>query len=359
MTADSATTWFFFLICVATIGVAGTQLTRYGDAIADKTGLGGTWIGLVLLATVTSLPELAAGISAVTIADVPDIAAGDIFGSCAYNLLILVLLDYLQRGTPLYAHAGRNHILSAGFGIIMLGFTGFSLMLSQLGSSWSFLHIGIYTPIILMLYIVTMRTVFLHEKANVASFTDKEPDQYPGRSLQDLALRYAIVAAFVVAAGIWLPHIAADIAEQMGWTQSFVGTLFAALATSLPELVVTIAAVRIGAVDMAIGDLLGSNIFNILILAIDDIFYWKAPLFESISQIHLTSAISAMTMTGAAIVGLYFRSRFQLFNRLAWASLFMLAIYVINAFVLYSHDRPRNSDPTNISVDRPALTGNE
>ena len=345
----SLTTWFYFLACVLTIGVAGTLLTRYGDAIADKTGLGGTWIGLALLATVTSLPELAAGISAVTLGDLPDIAAGDIFGSCAYNLLLLVLLDYLQRTPPLYAHARRGHVLSAGFGIVLLGFTGLSLMLTRFGVSLSFLHIGIYTPVIMLLYGVALRTVFVYEKAQVASFTGKEPDRYPDQTLRELAVRYAVAALFVVAAGIWLPHVAADIAAQMGWTQSFVGTMFAALATSLPELVVTIAAVRIGAVDMAIGDLLGSNMFNILVLAIDDLFYLKSPLLESVSSIHLSSVLSAMTMTGAAIVGLYFRSGHLIFRRLSWASLFLIAVYAINARVLYSHDHPSGNDGTGIT----------
>jgi cation:H+ antiporter len=213
-------------------------------------------------------------------------------------------------------------------------------MLTQFGVSPSFLHVGIYTPVIILLYGVGIRTVFLYEKAHVARFTEKEPDQYPERSLQELAIRYAIAAGFVVAAGILLPHIAAAIAEQMDWTQSFVGTMFAALATSLPELVVTIAAVRIGAVDMAIGDLLGSNMFNILILAVDDIFYAKGPLLESVSSIHLSSALCAITMTGAAIVALYYRSRYLIFNRLAWASVFLVAVYTTNAWVLYSHDHP-------------------
>lgn len=361
MTTGHIATWFYFLVCVITIGVAGTLLTRYGDAIADKTGLGGTWIGLVLLATVTSLPELAAGISAVTIGDLPDIAAGDVFGSCAYNLLLLVLLDYLQRTMPLYAHARRGHVLSAGFGIVLLGFTGLSLMLTQFGVSLSYLNIGIYTPVIILLYGVAIRTVFMYEKARIADFVEKEPDRYPGRSLRNLAARYTVAALFVVTAGILLPHIAAHIATQMGWTQSFVGTLFAALATSLPELVVTIAAVRIGAVDMAIGDLLGSNMFNILILAIDDIFYAKSPILESVSPIHLSSSISAMTMTGAAIIGLYFRSRHLIFNRLAWTSIFLLAVYAMNAWVLYSHDHPSgNRSPEIISsrmlaFARPAL----
>ncbi|MGD8629707.1 MAG: sodium:calcium antiporter [Gammaproteobacteria bacterium] len=331
------TTWFYFLLCVATIGIAGVKLTHYGDAISDKTGIGGTWIGVLLLATVTSLPELATGISSVTLANVPNVAAGDVLGSCAYNLLILVLLDYLDRDNPLYVHAKRGHILAAGFGIVMLGFVCWNLVLALYGLQWSFWNIGLYSPLILLLYAIAMRTIFLYEKNHVAEFTDMEPDKYPDQSLRGLVLRYSIAAAFVVAAGIWLPYVATDIAEQMGWSHSFVGTMFAALVTSLPELVVTFTAVRIGAVDMAIGDLLGSNLFNILILTVDDIFYRSSDLLSSISSVHLLSAISAISMTGVVIVGMYYRSSRQLFNRFGWTSIALLIIYLANASLLYLH----------------------
>lgn len=329
------TTWFYFLVCVATIGIAGTKLTHYGDAISDKTGIGGSWIGVLLLATVTSLPELATGISSVALANVPDVAAGDIFGSCAYNLLILVFLDYLDRDTPFFKYAGTGHILSAGFGVVMLGFVSWYLVLSQFGLQWSIWNIGIYSPMILLIYVLAMRIIFVYEKAQTAEFTGKEPDKYPGQSLRELIIRYCVAAAFVVAAGVWLPYIAADIAEQMGWSHTFVGTMFAALVTSLPELVVTYTAVRIGAVDMAIGDLLGSNLFNILILSIDDVFYRTGDLISSISPVHLISAISAMLMTGIAIIGLYFRSSRQILNRFGWPSVFLLIVYLANAGMLY------------------------
>ena len=331
-------TWVYFLICVVTIGIAGTKLTLYGDGIADKTGMGGTWIGILLLATVTSLPELAAGISAVSLANVPNVAAGDIFGSCAYNLLLLVFLDYLDGDTPLFTHARRGHILSAGFGIVLLAFAAWNILIGQFGMQWAFWQVGIYSPLIILLYVFAMRTLFAHEKAHIADFIEKEPDKYPGLSLRQLVIRYCVAAVFVIAAGIWLPYVAADIAEQMGWSQSFVGTLFAALVTSLPELVVTFTAARIGAVDMAIGDLLGSNLFNIMILAIDDLFYRPADLLSSISPVHLMSAISAIGMTGIVIAGLYYRSRLQIFRRFGWTSVFLLVVYLANAVVLYQHD---------------------
>jgi len=89
--------WASLFACLAVIGVAGVRLSRYGDIIAEKSGLSRGWVGLILLATVTSLPELVTGLSSVTIAQVPDIAVGDIMGSCVFNLLIIVVLDFLYR----------------------------------------------------------------------------------------------------------------------------------------------------------------------------------------------------------------------------------------------------------------------
>lgn len=101
--------WLAFLVCVILIVVAGVKLCHYGDVIADKTGLGGTWIGLVMVATVTSLPELATGIASVTVAAAPDIAVGDVFGSCVFNLVIIVILDLVHRGESVYK-IGRAHV---------------------------------------------------------------------------------------------------------------------------------------------------------------------------------------------------------------------------------------------------------
>jgi len=84
--------WAGFIICTAAIVYSGIKLSKYGDVIAEKTGLGRAWIGLVLMASVTSLPELVTGISSVTFAGVPDIAVGDVLGSCVFNMLIIALL---------------------------------------------------------------------------------------------------------------------------------------------------------------------------------------------------------------------------------------------------------------------------
>jgi len=327
--------WLKFAICAGLIGYAGSRLSRYGDIIADKTGLGATWVGLVLLATVTSLPELITGVSSVAFAGVPNIAVGDVLGSCVFNLLLIVLLDFLHRGESLYTRASQGHILSAGFGVVLIGFAGFSLVLGRRAEAVAIGHVGLYTPIILMLYALAMRTVFRFEQRQLAQYAGKAAERYPDVSLRAAVVRYALTSALVVAAGAWLPFIGAELASTMGWNNSFVGTLFVAFATSVPELVVTMSALRIGALDMAIGNLLGSNLFDVAILAIDDIFFLQGPILSHVSQIHVASAISAIMMTGVAIVGLFYRAGSRLFRTVGWVSLYLFVIYLVNTYVLF------------------------
>lgn len=327
--------WLEFTLCVALIGVAGVYLTRYGDAIADKTGLGGGWIGLILLATVTSLPELAAGVSAVTVAQVPEIAVGDVMGSCVFNLLILALVDVLKRGDPVYATVGPEHVLAAGFSVLMLGVAGTGLALGHVGLPLLVGPIGMPAVLLIVLYLAAMLVLHRYQKTHVVNFTTQEPDAYPHLTLKQVALRYATAAAVVVGSGIWLPYATANIAAHMQWHQGFVGTLFTAMATSLPELVVTLAALRLGAIDMAVGNLFGSNLLNMVVLAVDDLLYAPAPLLATVSPVHLVSTLVALTMTGTALVGLYYRSHRRWLARGDWTSALLVFLYATNAVLVY------------------------
>jgi cation:H+ antiporter len=132
-----------------------------------------------------------------------------------------------------------------------------------------------------------------------------------------------------------LPFVATDLANTMGWNKSFVGSLFVALATSLPELAVTLSALRMGALNMAIGNLLGSNLFNVAIIAVDDFFYRPGALLASVSPVHAVTAGSAITMTGLAMVGLFFRPIGRAMRTVSWISLGMVAIYLLNTYVLF------------------------
>jgi len=327
--------WLQFLLCLSIIGFAGYFLSRFGDIIAEKSGISASWIGLILLSTATSLPELATGISAVSIAGAPDIAVGDVLGSTVFNLAILVMLDALYRRETLYSRAAQGHILSAALGAILIAFAGFSLLLDQAGMSPAFGHVGMYSPFILLVYLVAMRAVYSYERRTLNEFVETAAERYPDATLRGAIKGYAQAALAVVLAGSWLPFLAKDIADMMGWGQSFVGTLLVAAVTSAPEAAVTIAALRLGALDMAIANLLGSNLFDIIILAVDDLLYVKGPLLAQVDASHALTAFTAVMMSALVIVGLVFRPQRRALLGLTWISLGLFLLYILNAWLLF------------------------
>lgn len=330
----TALIWLQFALCVAVIGVAGVRLSRYGDAIATHTGLSRNWVGLILIATVTSLPELVTGLSAVTVAAAPDIAVGDALGSCVFNLAILAMFDVSYRQGALYARAGRGHIVAAGFGVILLAGVGLAVLLTTQGMMPSIGHVSLASVLIAVMYLVAMRALYLTEQRQAGSASTKERADM---SLKAALMGYGVSSAAIVGAGIWLPIIGVELARLMGWSNSFVGTLFVAFATSVPELATTWGAVRIGAIDMAFGNLLGSNLFDVLILALDDFAYLRGAIYAHVSPVHAVSALGACLMSGIVIVALACRPLSRVWRTANWASLALLALYLLNAVVQYLH----------------------
>ncbi|ABD68874.1 sodium/calcium exchanger membrane protein [Rhodoferax ferrireducens T118] len=325
--------WLQFSLCVGVIGVAGVRLSRYGDAIATHTSLSRNWVGLILLATVTSLPELVTGLSAVTVAAAPDIAVGDVLGSCVFNLAILAMIDVTYRKGAIYALADSEHIVSAGFGVILLAGVCLAVLLTTQGMMPSIGHVSLASVMIFVMYLVAIRALYLTEQRRSSLFVAKQPDM----TLKAALMGYGVASATIVGAGIWLPIIGVELARLMGWSNSFVGTLFVAFATSVPELATTWGAIRIGAIDMAIGNLLGSNLFDVLILAIDDFAYLPGAIYAHVSQVHAVSAITACLMSGVVIVSLAYRPVSRVWHIASWASLSLLALYLLNAAIQFLH----------------------
>jgi cation:H+ antiporter len=327
--------WLGFIICSSVIVYSGSRLSKYGDIIAEKTGLGGTWIGVVLMAFVTSLPELVTGISSVTYAGVPDIAVGNVLGACVFNMLTLALLDAIYRPMPISAKAHRGHVISAAFGVLLLSIVALSLFLGN--RLFSLGWIGPYSLLFAFVYCMAMKLVYSYEKRQqVAEFIKElaiEP-KYAGISTKTAVFRYVTHALIVIAAALFLPKVGEGIAQTTGLGQTFVGNILVAFSTTLPELTVSISAVRIGAIDMAIGNLFGSNIFNISILAIDDILFTKGPILSFTDPVHVVSAMTAISMTAIAIIGLTYRAeKKRLF--MAWDSIGIALMYVINLTTLF------------------------
>jgi len=334
---SAALDWAQFATCAVAIGYAGAKLTRLADAIGEKTGVSLSWIGLVLLAAVTSLPELATGISAVTAANAPNIAIGDALGSTVFNLALLVLLDLLYRPDSIYTRASHEHLLSAAFGVVLLSVVGASLLLERARVLPAIAHVGSYTPLLIVLYLVAMRAVFVHGRRQAIRPTEAPTARYAQLSARAVIVQFGLFAAVVALAGTWLPFVGARIADDMGWSRTFVGTLFVAGATSMPEVVVTVAALRLGALDMAIASLLGSNLFDVLIIAVDDIFYASGSVLASVGPVHAVTAFSASMMSGAVIIGLVYRPHRQWVRAPGVVSLALLAVYLLNLYVLFIH----------------------
>ncbi len=322
-----------FLACAIVIFYAGKKLSYYGDLIADLTGMGKAWIGLILMASVTSLPELMVGISSSAIVKSADLAVGDILGSCAFNLGILAMMDaFVPKNKPLLGSASQSHVLAAALGLILVTLAGVGLFFPD--DLVITPGIGLTSISFMVIYLVAIRIIYQYSQKTKSETKEECKNGEHRVNLKNAVGWYALYAIIIILAALFLPHFAEGIAEQTGLGKSFVGTLFLAISTSLPEIAVSIAAVRMGSVDLSIGNLLGSNIFNIFILFIDDIFYTQGHLLKDASDANIISVFSVILMSAIAIIGLTYRSTDKRYL-LAWDAFTIFLLYVLNMVILY------------------------
>jgi len=320
--------WIKFIVCIVTIFISGRKVARYGDIIAEKTGLGGVWIGLVLIAMLTSLPELFNGISSVTLVDAPDLTIGNILGANMFNLFNLALLDLIHRNGSLMAVVGKTHRLTGIFSLIMVLFVAGFILISSRFHVMDIGWIGWYTPFIILLYLVFARILYRYEQAHPSL---KETEfEYADKSLRHIYLYFSVAAIFIIGAGIWLAFVGDEISEVYGWGQSFVGSLFLAFTTTLPEITVSFAAMRIGAKDLAVANLIGSNLFNLTIIPIDDLLYVKGPILAAVAESHLVTASTVVVMTIVFIIGL--RHRHHRIFHLSWWNITLILLFLLGAY---------------------------
>jgi cation:H+ antiporter len=299
-----------FTLSAAVIVVAGVFLTRFADAIADRTGWGRLLVGSILLAGATSLPELAVDTNAIRLGQ-PDLAAGDLLGSCLCNLLILAVLDlsHLSRGRMLSPFAAA-HALS-GMMTIALGSVAVLAMLTR-PSVQVPPGLGLGSLAILVVYLGGSRLVYFDQRMAARPDTPG-PDQavlmpaHPRTSLARAVGGFVAAGAVILLAAPYLAHAADDLAERTGLGRTFVGTTLVALGTSLPELVASLAALRLGAYDLAIGNVFGSNSFNIAVLAALDAVQ-PGPLLSLIAPVNAITGVAVILVTAVAISGQLYRA---------------------------------------------------
>jgi len=269
-----------------------------------------------------------------------DLAFGDLFGSCAFNLLIIVLLDSLWRRRSALSAGRPGQLITASGGAFMLGVAGLGLVTAHLtrvdeqGFAW------VFSIVILGAYLVVVRLSYRYEQSHREE--QDLVDQLPyTRSRAGLYVRFALAAAVIVASGLWLAKIGealADVELRVGegtvrLGESFVGTLFLAIATSMPEVVVTVSAFRMGAANMALGNLFGSNVFNVAIIPVCDLAS-GGRLFAQGSLQNLIPLCLAVVMTGVAMLGLAYRPRRERVW-IAWDSVALLVAYLLGMIVLF------------------------
>lgn len=318
-----------FTICAIVILISGAKLSKYGDIIADLKGWGKMFVGIILIASVTSIPELMSGISSVLIVDAPNLAVGDIVGSCAFNILIISIMDlFYDPKKPLTSAVQPGHVIAAAIGIIMLSFVALAIIMPGIFGSIGW--IGGSSIVFITLYFFAIRVLYRYEKKQHLVRTHYETSDY---TLKQAVSKYVKNALIVMAAALALPYFGEHLAAASGLGQSFFGTLFMAASTSLPEIVVSVAAIRMGTIDLAIGNVLGSNIFNIGILALDDILYFKGPLLLFTSPNHIIPILGTIVITAIGITGIVYRTERKW--KLAIDTVLILVVFILMMLLLF------------------------
>jgi cation:H+ antiporter len=297
-----------FLVSAAVIVGAGGALTQFGDIISNRTKLGGLLVGSILIAGATSLPELAIDISAVRMGSI-DLAVGDLVGSSIFNLLILAVMDLTtySRGRML-SKTSAGHALAGGTSIVLTAIVALFIFLGPTLGDSTLLRLGPGSFVLIAAYAMGTRLAFRGQKeAGKKGPDDQKEHEAAIPWLKKVGLKGAIIgyvatAVVILIAAPFLAKAADHIAEESGLGGTFFGTTFVALCTSLPEIVTTFAAVRIKAFDMALGNIFGSNCFNMVIFVPLDLFH-KGSLLSAVSQTHVYTALSVIVITSIVIMG--------------------------------------------------------
>jgi cation:H+ antiporter len=319
-----------FGVCAVVIIIAGTFLSKYADAIAELTGLGRLLVGSVLLAGATSLPELTVDVSAVRLGAV-DLAVGDLLGSSLMNLLILALLDLTRhsRGRMLSKQAAA-HALAGSMSAALTCVVVIGLLTGKAFGDYELVGFSPAVLVVAAAYCFGVRLVFLDQRIAQRA-ADVQHQASAGISMRAALAGFAVCAAAILLAGPFLAEAADELAEKSGLGGTFVGTSLVAFSTSLPELVSSLAAVKLGAHDLAIGNVFGSNAFNMLLLAPLDAVH-AGPLLAAVSVSHVVTGVAAVLATLVAVMGQLYQSesRTRLIDPDAW----LVILIVIWALVL-------------------------
>ncbi|MGE5617772.1 MAG: sodium:calcium antiporter [Sphingomonadaceae bacterium] len=333
-----------FLAAAAVIWLAGSRLAIYADIIADRTGMGEAFTGLVLLAVATSLPEVGRTIAASVAGDAV-LAVNSLFGGVTLQTTILAVADLTVTGRALTYFAPRPVLLLQGAAVVLL----LSLAITGIaaGEILRLPGAGLWTTMLVAVYLLSLYTLRQYEgraqwrpvQVPPQLEMERRPDSSgrrrgEGVSMARVALLFAISSGTIFLAGVILAEVGAALAVQSGLGAGFVGATLLAFASSLPELSTTISAVRLGAYSMAVSNIFGTNAFLVALLFLSDLFYPTGYVLEAVGRSALFAAAAGIVTTSIYLVGLIER-RNRVVLGMGIDSLVVLLAYLGTLGVLY------------------------
>jgi cation:H+ antiporter len=281
---------------------------------------------------------MATGISAAALVDSPNLAFGTLMGSVCFNLTIVAVLDALNRQrAPALSHVSPRQLPGARWAMVLFVIAGLGLYLAPRVAMPSIGWLSLPSVALLVMYPLAVRQILRAERRQPVEEDNGTTGRYAHLTLKGVFIRFYLAAAVVVAAGVWLSFTGDRIADVTGWGASFVGNLFLAIATSAPEIVVAVSAIRLGVPDLALGDILGANMLDTALLGVVDAFYIRGSLFTATAQINLVVVAAALAMTSVVSIAIaHPRSRYVV-GRLSWYGPLLVGTYLVVAYVLFTY----------------------
>jgi cation:H+ antiporter len=285
----------------------------------------------MMLAFATSLPELVTDITAAR-AGAPDLAVGDLFGSSMANMAILAIIDLLHRGR-LWPSVELGHARVAAVAVALTSMAALSIFTqSSLKVGW----VGLTPILIAALYVVSI--AWFHRMPLLERPGRESPripiqkaigwsEKAAQQSLASLWARFGASAFVILVSAPFVTLSVKAIADATGIAQTFLGAALLAATTSLPELIASIAAVRLGAYDMAVGNLFGSNVANMSVLLFADIAYTEGPILAAVAQTQIVSALGAILLMAIAVAAIVGESQTRI-RKLEPDAIVLLIVYV-------------------------------
>lgn len=324
-----------FSLAAAAVWFAGSRLARLVDALTDKTGLGQAFMGMLLLGGITSLPEMAAVSTSAAAGNAP-LAINNLLGTASINLVLLAAADIYFGREALTAVAARPATLMQG--VLSMILATIVALIATVGDIAMF-GIGAGSAVIALAAVTALwlSSNFEHQHVweAVGDMHSEEEGEHrqDDRSVGRLSLYIGLCALLILGSGFILSTTADAIAKTTGIASGMVGFVLVGFATSLPELSSIIAALQLKRFQMAIGDIFGTNIFNLLLIAVADIFYRGGPVLAEAGRFEVTGAILAVLMTGIVIVGLLERKD-RTILRMGYDSAVALVTFSVGLFLL-------------------------